>query len=76
MASQAEIGEERRDQIVAFIEGFIVAHGHSPTVREVAAGVGLSSSGAAHRQLEFLVAEGRLKKVPVTSRTVAYAVPE
>ena len=52
-------GASTRDRIVDFIRDFIAGHGYSPTVREVAEAVGLSSSGAYHH-LESLRDEGVL----------------
>ena len=46
-----------REKIVAFIRAFIAEHGYSPTVREMAEAVGLSTSGVFHH-LEALRAEG------------------
>lgn len=76
MATNAELGNDRRDEILSYVASFIEEHGHSPTVREVASGVGLSGPGSAHRHLDRLVQEGRLKKVPVTSSSFVYAVPD
>lgn len=74
--TNADLGVERREKILAFIAAFVEKHGYSPTVREVASGVGLASPGAAHRQLEHLVDEGALRKLHVTSRSVVYALPK
>lgn len=60
---RAAEGVKRREEILAFVRGFIALHGHSPTVREVGVGVGLASPGAAHTQLERLVRDGALRKV-------------
>lgn len=75
-AANAASGERRRQEILAFVEGFVHERGHSPTVREVASGVGLVSPGATHRQLERLVEDGRLQKVQVTTSRVVYALRE
>lgn len=49
-----------RDRIVAYIGGYRDEHGYSPTVREIAAAVGLSSSGVYHH-LEQLRKSGVVK---------------
>jgi len=74
--TNAEAGERRRDDMVEFVRTFVSEHGHPPTIREIAAGVGLASPGAAHRQLARLVADGRLRAMPVTSHSYGYVVVE
>lgn len=64
-----------RDSIVAFVDGYIADHGFSPTVREIAAGVGLASSSTAHKHLRALALEGRLTYDPARPRTIR-PVPE
>lgn len=74
-ATNAADGEKRRDEILAFMDAFIERHGYSPTIREIADGVGLVSPGATHRQVEKLVGERRLRKVQVSTSRAVY-VPE
>ena len=51
------------------VYGYILGSSHSPTVSEIAEAVGLSAGGA-HRQIEFLEAEGRIERVGPTRRIV------
>jgi repressor LexA len=52
-----------KDKILAFLRSFIAEHGYSPTVREIAEAVGLSTSGTYHH-LEALRAEGAITGGP------------
>ena len=51
------------------VYGYILGVRHSPTVREIANAVGLST-GEAHRQIELLEAEGRIERVGPVKRIV------
>lgn len=46
-----EAQEDRYFEVVRVIGNFTDQHGYSPTVREVAAGLGLASPGSLHEQL-------------------------
>lgn len=48
------------DQILDFIETFVTVNGWPPTVREVGAAVGLSSTASVERRLVQLERSGRL----------------
>jgi repressor LexA len=47
-----------RSDIVAFIVAYATQHGFAPTVREIARGVGCSSSSTVQAQLDILEAQG------------------
>ena len=50
-----------RDRILVFINQYTGEHGFSPTLREIADGVGLSSPGSVHHHIAQLKEEGLLK---------------
>lgn len=61
-----------RDRILAFIVLYQEEHGHSPTMREVASGVGVSSSGCVHRHITEMKEAGILQDtLEATPRTLA-----
>jgi repressor LexA len=61
-----------RARVLAFVREEL-EHGHSPTIREVQAAVGLGSPEAARQQLLRLVAEGRLAR---TDGARGFRLPE
>lgn len=61
---------DRRADIMAFIVSFREAHGYSPSVREIGAAVGLTSSNSAHWYVRRLAAEGVLRYDPRISRSI------
>lgn len=63
-------GEERRTRILEFIVGFWALKGFAPTVREVAAGVGLASPSSAFHHLVVLERAGLLLWEPSISRSL------
>lgn len=67
-----ELGEERREQIMAFIREYRVEHGYSPSIRECAADVDLSIN-ATSRHLDRLVDDGSLRKTPNVQRSLVPA---
>lgn len=50
----------KRAEILRFITEFSAQNGYSPTVREICAAVGLSSTASVYRHLEALRDEGRI----------------
>lgn len=64
-------GEERRDAIVKFIRAYVRRHRISPTVSEIAEGVGLTSTASTKAHLDRLQAEGRLTMLPRSPRSIA-----
>ena len=50
-----------RDRILAFIISYQDEHGFSPSMREIANGVGLTSVGSVHRHIEILKSKGILQ---------------
>lgn len=66
-------GIERRADILDTIEGFWAEHGFAPTVREVAADIGLSVTET-HRHLTVLRRQGDVTWVERRPRTLRAAV--
>lgn len=63
-------GDARRDAILAFVEKYCDTHGFGPSMREIAAGVGLRHASSAIYQVRLLVAAGCLSEVPGLPRTI------
>lgn len=55
---------------LAFISAFIEEHGHSPTVGEIAQGIGIESRGTAHRYIQALIDEGYVRITPHRHRNI------
>ena len=61
---------ERRQRILDFIENFHAGHGYPPTVREIGAAVGLSSTKSVKDHLDKLVEAGLLNRSGRNARTL------
>lgn len=48
------------DEIVQFIKGYQTKYGWAPSVREIAAGVGILSTSTVHGYLQKLAGQGRI----------------
>ena len=59
-----------RDRILAFVADYIRRHGVSPTIREIANGIGLSSAGSVQWHLAKLKAEGLLSETGGKTRSL------
>ena len=70
-----EQGRDTREKIYGYVVDYIAEHGYSPTVREIADGVYLSSSSAVHNQLIRMFAEGTLETDAKTGTPRAIRVP-
>ena len=60
--SNSEGLTRRQGQILNFIQNWISAHGYPPSVREIGAAVGLSSSSTVHKHLQALETKGFLRR--------------
>lgn len=60
----------RREAILTFIEKFIDEHGYPPTIREIGAGVGISSTSLVQRYLLALERDGLIKRQPAIARGI------
>lgn len=58
------------NRILAFITGYIRQNGISPTLREIAEGIGFASTGSVHRHIEKLKSEGLLSETAGKKRSL------
>lgn len=65
-----ENGARRRDAIVEFVASYHRAHGYGPSLRDVAAAVGLATASAVSYPVQVLVIEGRLAMDPGVARSL------
>lgn len=70
MSPRSTRDQPRGERILAFIERTINERGYPPSVREIAAAVGLHSTSAVHHHLTRLAREGRLNRQPTRSRAL------
>ena len=71
MRQKSTRDQPRGDRILSFIEKAVAERGYPPSVREIAAAVGLASTSAVHHHLLRLQKEGRLSRQPTRSRALA-----
>jgi SOS-response transcriptional repressor LexA len=64
-------GEVRRRAIVKFIREYVRVNHKSPTVSEIATGVGLSSKASAKGHLDRLHQDGVIRMTPGSHRSVS-----
>lgn len=67
--AQCGLTPAQRD-LLKFIEGYIVDHGHSPSFSEIAEGIGLKSKGPVHDMVQRLVERGRVSFTPGRARSI------
>jgi len=65
----SERGNKRRDQILAYIEEYTHTEGYSPTVREMMAATGLSSTSAVYHHLQNAIEDGSVSYLRGRART-------
>lgn len=65
----------RQDEILAFIVKYNSDKGFSPSIREIASAVGLSSSSTVAGHIDRLIAKGLVKKEPYAARTLKVIDP-
>jgi repressor LexA len=63
-------GDPRRDAILAFVSGFQESNGYGPSMREIAAGVGLTQAAAVGYHLDILEAGGCIIRTPGIARSI------
>lgn len=61
---------KKQKLILDYIAEFSTTHDYSPSYREIAAGLGLSSVASVAEHINNLVAFGALRKVPGTARSL------
>ena len=67
---------EREQQIIDFILAFSKAKGYSPSVREITAGIGLSSPSTVQKYIDGMVSKGILGRDSSRNRTIYVIQPE
>ena len=66
---------KRQNEILVFIKKYIAKNGYSPSVREIANGVGLSSPATVHIHLQNLISLGFLKREGNGHKVLELMVP-
>ena len=61
---------KKQGETLEFIKKFMVSHGYPPSVREICAGMGLSSPATAHTHLKELETKGYIRKENSKFRTI------
>lgn len=61
----------RADAILHFIDSYKAEHGYAPTIREIAAGVGLASASTVHGHLVRMEKKGLITRKELSSRAIA-----
>lgn len=72
---QENILSKKQNEILTFIKKYIAKNGYSPSVREIANSVGLSSPATVHVHLQNLISKGYLKRDNDTSKSLELLVP-
>jgi repressor LexA len=65
---------KKQEETLQFIKKYMVSHGFPPSVREICAGMGLSSPATAHTHLKELEAKGFIRKQNSKFRTIELLV--
>jgi len=61
---------KRRQRLLEYIEAYCDREGHAPTIREMAAGAGISSTSVVQYHLDALIKLGYLERDPNTIRGI------
>lgn len=65
---------KKQEETLTFIKKYMVSHGFPPSVREICAGMGLSSPATAHTHLKELESKGFIRKQNSKFRTIELLV--
>lgn len=65
---------KKQEETLVYIKKYMVAHGFPPSVREICAGMGLSSPATAHTHLKELESKGFIRKQSSKFRTIELLV--
>ena len=65
---------KKQEETLVFIKKYMVSHGYPPSVREICAGMGLSSPATAHTHLNELENKGFIRKQNSKFRTIELLV--
>ena len=61
---------EKQEKILNFMNDYIKENGYPPSIREICAGVGLSSTSTVHAHLQNLTKKGLIQKSGLKSRSI------
>ena len=64
------------EEILRYITGYIQEHGYPPSVREIAEGVGVSSTNTVHRNIKEMLISGMLETDAEPGAARAFRVPK
>lgn len=62
--------DKKLESVLSFIKSFSVKHGYPPSVREICAGLNISSTASAYYYLKKLEKDGKLTKSPSKNRAI------
>ena len=65
---------KKQEETLMFIKKYMVAHGYPPSVREICAGMNLSSPATVHTHLKELEGKGFIRKQNSKFRTIELLV--
>lgn len=65
---------KKQDETLTFVKKYMVSHGYPPSVREICAGMNLSSPATVHTHLKELEAKGFIRKENSKFRTIELLV--
>lgn len=65
---------KRQNEILTYIKKYMVSHGYPPTIREIGADLGVSSSATIHAHLANLESKGFIKKEDTKNRAIELLV--
>ena len=65
---------KKQNETLQFIKKFLVTHGYAPSVREICAGMNLSSPATVHTHLKELESKGVIRKEASKFRTIELLV--
>ena len=66
----------QQQAVYDYVKSYIEEKSYPPTIREIGAAVGLSSTSTVHSHVKTLIDKGYLVSSPSTQRTIALAMPE
>lgn len=69
-------GEKTREAILEFIKEYVNRERIAPTFREIAAGVGLSSTSAVSHQIEVLESAGKVRRDFAVPRSIRLEIAD
>lgn len=65
---------KKQEEVLQFIKKYTVKHGFPPSIREICAGLGLSSPATVHVHLKHLIDAGCIRKTDSKFRTIEILV--